>query len=257
MEDASTLLKPFWDASGTTFWNSTRVKSTVPFGYAYPETQSWNFPTAQAYQASLTSSVTRQYGGNVLDNFVSMIATPAVQPVAAVHAARKAVVHEVQQPLVAQTLKKAPVVTVVPADLSKDNILEAPPASSPTVPPVINAMLQEKKYTEWITNIRTTKHGLGQTYRVFVLPRRLQSRPSHLAIRIQSRRPLHEPGPRRHCRELLKMRCRRRRGPDRDRHRVTHLCAPAGHCGRRVVWIDERCRGATSEEKPALARHSV
>ncbi|PQE18684.1 hypothetical protein CJF30_00009685 [Rutstroemia sp. NJR-2017a BBW] len=38
IQNVSTPLAPFYDASGSNFWNSAEVTSTETFGYAYPET---------------------------------------------------------------------------------------------------------------------------------------------------------------------------------------------------------------------------
>jgi len=62
------------------------VKDSAPtFGYAYPETQKWNFATTAAYQTALRQSVVNLYGSNVFRNFVENVAarTPAAVAAAA------------------------------------------------------------------------------------------------------------------------------------------------------------------------------
>ena len=69
-----TPLAPFWDKSGTKFWTSAQIKSTLTFGYAYPETQKWLSADTQAYQANIRQAVTSLYGTNVFTNFVANVA---------------------------------------------------------------------------------------------------------------------------------------------------------------------------------------
>jgi tyrosinase len=72
IEDVNTQLKPFWDGSGTKFWNSTGVKETTTFNYAYPETQRWKFSNVADYQRSVKSTIAQLYGtGNVVRDFIN------------------------------------------------------------------------------------------------------------------------------------------------------------------------------------------
>lgn len=58
-EDANSPLKPFRLQAG--FWTSTVASETESLGYAYPETERWNFPTTQLYQRSVREAVSRLY----------------------------------------------------------------------------------------------------------------------------------------------------------------------------------------------------
>jgi tyrosinase len=72
IEDVNTQLKPFWDGSGTKFWNSIGVKETTAFNYAYPETQKWKFANVAGYQSNVKSTVAQLYGtGNVVRDFIN------------------------------------------------------------------------------------------------------------------------------------------------------------------------------------------
>ena len=64
-ETESTDLTPFYEDSNS-FWDSDGVKATETFGYAYPETQAWNFKTGQEYQASVNTAINRLYRGSSL-----------------------------------------------------------------------------------------------------------------------------------------------------------------------------------------------
>ena len=64
-ETVNTALTPFWKNSND-FYNSADVQSTQRFGFAYPETQKWNFDTDQKYQASVRAAFASLYGGSNL-----------------------------------------------------------------------------------------------------------------------------------------------------------------------------------------------
>ncbi|KAF2194899.1 Di-copper centre-containing protein [Zopfia rhizophila CBS 207.26] len=201
---AETELKPFYDSSATKFWNSAGTKETTPFGYAYPETQRWVFPSEQAYQTSVRNEVTRQYGANVINNFFENIAAaPAApkdtgiavstsegvseQPVLSKGFAKKAVAHPIQaaqqilhkEPAQEPALKAAEVNLpppraeanpAPPKPAAENASAPAPePATVPlNVPEKFSHLVPDRTYTEWITNLRTVKHGLSQTFRVYV-----------------------------------------------------------------------------------------
>lgn len=93
IEDVNTQLKPFWDGSGTKFWNSTGVKETITFNYAYPETQKWKFANVADYQRSVKSTVAQLYGtGNVVRDFIASGAIKSL-PTTSLFTTQKAVVH--------------------------------------------------------------------------------------------------------------------------------------------------------------------
>lgn len=93
IEDVNTQLKPFWDGSGTKFWNSAGVKETTTFNYAYPETQKWRFANIADYQRNIRSTVAQLYGtGNVVRDFIASGAISSL-PTNNLFATQKAVVH--------------------------------------------------------------------------------------------------------------------------------------------------------------------
>ena len=55
--DGDTPLKPFWKTENS-FWTSNDVRNTVDLGYAYPETQRWNYPTEKEYRIAVNASDT-------------------------------------------------------------------------------------------------------------------------------------------------------------------------------------------------------
>lgn len=64
-ETINSSLTPFWKNSND-FYTSADVQSTEPFGFAYPETQSWKFDTDNEYQTSVRAAFTKLYGGSNL-----------------------------------------------------------------------------------------------------------------------------------------------------------------------------------------------
>lgn len=70
LETETSDLTPFW-ASSDAFWNSDGVRKTGTLGYAYPETQSWNFKTPQEYSANVRATVRKLYGGSSLASILA------------------------------------------------------------------------------------------------------------------------------------------------------------------------------------------
>jgi tyrosinase len=54
---------PFRKASGQ-FLTFNDCRNTTVFGYAYPETQRWNFASDEDYQRDVTTTITNLYGGH-------------------------------------------------------------------------------------------------------------------------------------------------------------------------------------------------
>ncbi|KAF2259352.1 Di-copper centre-containing protein [Lojkania enalia] len=201
--NGETELKPFYDASANEFWNSAGVKYTPPFGYAYPETQRWLYPTERAYQTAVRNAVTRQYGANTINNFFENIAsipkpttfaaTSVPETSASANAAekpvhphtafvKKAVAHpiktaqEILHPHKEQVTKpEAAKVSAEPAPATpSDNKpveaeAEAEASLTPlSIPPEYAHLVPNRTYPEYITNLRALKHGLQQTFRVYI-----------------------------------------------------------------------------------------
>lgn len=58
--DANTQLQPFWK-DAESFWSSNDIRDTSIFGYAYPETQSWNYASEPEWQAAVNATIARLY----------------------------------------------------------------------------------------------------------------------------------------------------------------------------------------------------
>jgi tyrosinase len=59
---ADTALMPFRKAPGG-FLTFNDCRDTTVFGYAYPETQRWNFDSDEAYQSAVTTTIATLYSG--------------------------------------------------------------------------------------------------------------------------------------------------------------------------------------------------
>jgi tyrosinase len=57
---SSTGLQPFWK-SDTEFYTSDDVRDTAVFGYAYPETQYWDYASTDDWRKAVTAYVARTY----------------------------------------------------------------------------------------------------------------------------------------------------------------------------------------------------
>jgi tyrosinase len=201
IEDTNSALKPFWDADGSDFWIPTNVKKTTMFGYAYPETQTWNYSSQPQYQAALRQAIAQEYGGNTLTNFlrravvvpqkapaVSTQAAVAPKPGVAGPPSESAAAHAVPSTAITQAagaqaahaqltspqvlLAQTPPLTNtshVSAHVGSAVTTHNPgPPANPEVHPQIASLVAAKSYREWITNVRVIKHSLGQTFRVMV-----------------------------------------------------------------------------------------
>ncbi|KAK3393358.1 common central domain of tyrosinase-domain-containing protein [Podospora didyma] len=170
-QNQNSTLEPFWDKSGTKFWTSAQIKdSAASFGYAYPETQKWQFSTTAAYQAALRQSVTALYGTNVLANFAANVVTrtpevaalsfAVVPPVAAAEKPEEPVVH-------ATSSEKAPgAQKAIVAHTAA--VTDTPAVEVEAIPASLKHLAPDNKYTEWVVNVRAQKHGLGQSFRLLV-----------------------------------------------------------------------------------------
>lgn len=203
-QDQNTSLPPFrYDDTATgkkAFWTSLRAKDTTVFGYAYPETRRWAYPNTQAYQNALRTTITQLYGGNVFQNFAANIAPvspnsadekPLVAPKVALRlknapkagvAMGLATVGDEGKGRGAHMAASTGVLEgddinsgsdeegVLNVTHPHENPVIKDDISTPSgpVPESLKHLAPEGKYLEWIVNVRAVKHGLGQTFSVFV-----------------------------------------------------------------------------------------
>ncbi|KXX72895.1 Tyrosinase [Madurella mycetomatis] len=190
VQTADTPLAPFWDKSGSKFWTSAEIKDTTTFGYAYPETQQWQYPDYPTYQAAIRRAVTALYGTNVFVNFVANVEgrrkehTVAVRALAAapdrtkdddapVEANGAAIQSSVAadendragEPPAAAALASTPFISTSVASIFPTVRI---PADAGPIPAPLKHLAPSNRYTDWIVNVRAQKHGLGQPFRVIV-----------------------------------------------------------------------------------------
>lgn len=235
IEDINTPLKPFWDASGSEFWNSAGVKETTTFNYAYPETQKWKFASVADYQRNVRSTVAQLYGtGNVVRDFITINSLPTTNLFATQKAVARDVVSaddaatpvgEAQAPMNQAGNNIPALPTTYLPQHPKNNKLTTPSPSPSHPRQSKNLHRIHHKPPRLKTRPPPNLHSLH-------LPRRLQPKPRNLALRIQHSRPLHSPRPRPR-QPLFQMPRRRRRRSHRHWHRPPHLCPAA----RYRCWV--------------------
>jgi tyrosinase len=64
--DADMQMQPFWKDSQS-FYTSNDVRNTSVFGYAYPETQYWNYGSDVEWRAAVNASIALQYSPSSRD----------------------------------------------------------------------------------------------------------------------------------------------------------------------------------------------
>jgi tyrosinase len=207
LEDQNTPLVPFMNNTASKFWTSADIKDTKVLGYAYPETQSWRYTNRDLYQKSLRTLVTALYGGNVFQtfsqsiapqmkqNFISTAASGMKLPEASKSQPNrkwktmdlKATEDVDQRPMELGNPTTSSVNPVEKTDLtaaggkaSTSTKASRPQLTSTTgaIPSELSHLAPNGKYTEWITNIRAQKHGLGQSFRVLIFLRDFVSDPN-------------------------------------------------------------------------------
>lgn len=195
IEDINTALTPFWIDSSN-FHTSVNARTTTAYGYAYPETQSWNFPTPDDYTRSVTTTLNRLYGMAL--SVAAVAKAPPVQSVVAVAAPAPAHDAQLAAPLKSRDLnagdnekRRLPMSTNPSSGNVKqvekvEKVASAAPIESKAVvsgesaenvshlaetsnkPSNEDAGTAPKEYNEWITNIRVQKHCLGGAFQVHV-----------------------------------------------------------------------------------------
>jgi tyrosinase len=200
-ETVTSDLTPFWKDSST-FHTSESAKATVPLGYAYPETQSWNYSTQALYQKSVRAALKKLYGTTTSSS--GAIPLPPLGSLTAAPGFREgngtANGKSILRPVVSREInveessKSSAPISPVKADtsnnkqhedtslLSKINgkIKNATVKPGPLVHqdngPVIDTFSDDTsdtsdtttfpEYKEWIINIRAQKHCLGGPFQV-------------------------------------------------------------------------------------------
>ena len=65
-------LTPFRRNEKGEFYNSDTSRTTTPFGYVYPETQSWKYDSDEEYEAAIRTALDALYGNAPAKNQLAM-----------------------------------------------------------------------------------------------------------------------------------------------------------------------------------------
>lgn len=167
-QTAASDLTPFWDASGRRFWTPAQLKDTAVFGYAYPETQSWQYADPSQYQDALRQAVATLYGSNVFSAFAG--AQDQAVPAQAATSPQKVVSRGAQGAILSRAVAR----TADEKQPTKQDVAPRPAATpTPThpagpIPASLAHLAPDSTYTEWFVNVRAQKHGLGESFRLLV-----------------------------------------------------------------------------------------
>ncbi|KAF2753869.1 Di-copper centre-containing protein [Pseudovirgaria hyperparasitica] len=159
-EDASTKLYPFkFEDSPTGWFDSTMVKRTERFGYAYPETLGLSYPVSKEAKAKLTAKVDAYY--QPLSRNIQLSkrrVETAGQDLLAPAMMHKAMASQ-------ETVNTATAFTVVPSLPPTQELLAQ--SLKPEMP-FLRDLAPDNKYLEWLVNIKALKHSLRGRYQVHI-----------------------------------------------------------------------------------------
>ncbi|KAF7563483.1 hypothetical protein G7046_g620 [Stylonectria norvegica] len=178
-EGLLTELAPFYKDIQGSFWVSDDVRDTKTFGYAYPETKSWNFENREDYRADIkhqldtlypfgahsTMIVAHRAGDQKPEQELRTRAKKLVQIQAAdaPNTALTALSIARAEPTAglmsqAEGVSQSPLASVLlPIDIIEP---ELPAGRS------LSFLAKDNTYLEWLLNIKAQKHALGGKYLV-------------------------------------------------------------------------------------------
>ncbi|KAJ3538313.1 hypothetical protein NM208_g5955 [Fusarium decemcellulare] len=170
-EGLLTPLLPFYRTKEK-FWTSAEVHDTATFGYAYPETKSWNFANPSRYRDNIREQLRAIYPSASLANIVLASREGDEKPEATLKERAKKLrqIEKADAPNTALTvlsLANAANPGIAP-DL--EPILERltiPPVQLPKELSVVD-LVKNETYLEWLVNIKAVKHALGGQYLVHI-----------------------------------------------------------------------------------------
>ncbi|KAI8651642.1 Tyrosinase [Fusarium keratoplasticum] len=154
------------------FWKSSQVRDTATFGYAYPETQHWDFADLALYRESIKDQLRSLYPSGSLANMVVATRGGNEKPDVTLRerATRLRQVQKVDAPntaLTALSLAHAAKPAVAKELQSILTDLEVPKVTIPKERSVAD-LVKGQTYLEWLVNIKAVKHALAGQYGVHV-----------------------------------------------------------------------------------------
>jgi tyrosinase len=175
-EGLDTPLAPFYkDAEN--FWDSSDVRNTSVFGYAYPETKSWNFKSPEDYREDIVRQINTLYQTGSISNMITASRAGDKQPEIKLRkrAERLAQVEAVPESPTTVTLLSLIQATsqTEASEVSETSLASAlPPIQVPSVQipedRSLNSLAKNNTYLEWLVNIKAQKHMLEGEYLVHV-----------------------------------------------------------------------------------------
>lgn len=175
-EGLNTPLAPFYKNSKD-FWDSSGVRNTSVFGYAYPETKSWNFKSQKDYHDDLVRQINTLYQIGSVSSMIIASRAGDRRPETTLRkrAERLAQVEAVPESPTAVTMLSLIQATsqISASQVSETNLASAlPPIEVPSVEVPDNRSLsslaKDNKYLEWLVNIKAQKHTLEGEYLVHI-----------------------------------------------------------------------------------------
>ncbi|KAI1848861.1 hypothetical protein JX266_005289 [Neoarthrinium moseri] len=166
-ENITTPLTPFAQ-SGTkdkqNFWTSEGARYTKSFGYVYPETQDWLFPTREAVLAELNRLYQRASLANILSS-TGVDLKNSIEQLRARAVSHLKVENKAESNLVSTQAINLAAVPPVQAPLEiESQVAEVKVPEDRS----INKLADNNKYLEWLVNIKALKAELGGNYVVHV-----------------------------------------------------------------------------------------
>ncbi|KAM5360882.1 hypothetical protein ACJZ2D_013449 [Fusarium nematophilum] len=170
-EDRLTPLLPFYRSTNE-FWTSDEVRDTATFGYAYPETKSWNFTDPGLYRDNIKEQLRALYPSGSFANMVLASRAGDEKPEATLKERAKKLtqVEKVEAPntaLTALSLAHAAKPSIAAHLKSILLPVEIPKVQIPKERSVVD-LVKGETYLEWLVNIKAVKHALGGRYLVHV-----------------------------------------------------------------------------------------
>lgn len=175
-EDAKTPLAPFYKST-TDFWDSDGVRSTKTFGYAYPETEDWEYSSSAEYRASIVENLKSLYSEGSLAELVRAEKAGSPEPSNLLRARAETLAQVAKADAPSNTATLLQVVDQKnPPEKSVPPITKALVPSTPVkVPDVklpegrnLKKLVPSDKYLEWLVNLKAQKHVLGGDFTVHI-----------------------------------------------------------------------------------------
>ena len=161
LEKIDTKLYPFRSSVTTDSWYiSSGVKRTEPFGYSYPEIAAFTYPPTEDSRRDLRKRLNKIYPPPAelirLSRLNTKTAGQELLP-------RAHILKQIAKEEIPATAEKFE--SLIQALPSREDLLKT---SLQPSKPIIKDLAPDNKYLEWLTNIRAEKHTLDGAYTVHV-----------------------------------------------------------------------------------------